>query len=293
MHNRIIIALALTALISACDAAPPTDSQAMAAAPAVNESAPQPESSQPSNAAAQALEGVLKKDMAYADLRRAVLDKGWLPLMDPQCKENVGGVAAICNELMELESCSSDGHCMMRFAENSSQNVLRVATYGDYRKWDAPGREADMTVQSWESSVLKSESAVSSKNGAATSCPSQKFEDFLKAFAQDEKLQAAFTKPLVEVAVLLDLDEEGYKPERMYVRSQDYKDFRLTHRPDGYHFVGGDGVVDSQPVPVEIASEAGNAYLVKVPYGTESVSYRFRSNAGCWYLAEDPEPPSP
>lgn len=62
------------------------------------------------------LRGFLKKDMAYADLRAAVLARGWKPVPIAECKKNVGGDTTICDHLPELESCSGDGYCISHFA---------------------------------------------------------------------------------------------------------------------------------------------------------------------------------
>lgn len=290
MYYGMIAALALVTLVGACDVAPLMDDKPAARAPARSASAQIKPTQESVAAVATSVEDLLKKGMAYADFRKTILARGWLPFYDPACKKNVGGVASICNELMELESCSSDGHCVMRFAHGPSRNTLRVSTYGDYTKWDTPAREAEMTVQSWDISTQDKQAFRAS---GAVACPAHEFDAFLKAFAQDKKIQKAFTRPLVKVAVLLDLGDEGYKNEETYISREDYEGFRLTHRSDGYHLVGDDGEVDPQPVKMEIKPETGGAFFVKVPYGTEGISYRFRSEDGCWYLAEDPEPSSP
>jgi hypothetical protein len=78
----------------------------------------------------QAVTKLLAEKMPYADLRRTVLSKGWLPLVDPDCKKNVGGVATICEEKPELEACSGDGYCRMNFEHMSGGQKLAVGTYG-------------------------------------------------------------------------------------------------------------------------------------------------------------------
>lgn len=281
MHKRIVAALALTALVSACDAAPSKDARATAAMPGTSEPA-----SPQIPVAAHALEGVLKKDMAYVNLRNAALAEGWLPLMDPLCKENVGGEAAICDQLAELESCSSDGRCLMRFAHGPDQSVLRVDTYGDYTKWSLSGESAALNVRGWEFSPAEG-------TAVAAQCPSQDFADFLVAFAGNDSVQKTFTLPLVKVMQYRDVGED-YETYPSYMSAADYSGFRIDHGADGFHIVDGTGKTDPQPTPLEIKPEADGSYYVSYRYGmSEGNSYRFQHQRGCWYLAEDPDAPSP
>lgn len=281
MHRKIIIALALIALVSACDAAPSTDTQIRAITPAGNRST-QPQAS----TAVRALEGVLKKDMAYADLRNAALAQGWLPLVDPLCKENVGGEAAICNQLAELESCSGDGRCLMRFAHGSDQSVLRVDAYGDYTKWSLSGESAVLNVRGWEFSPAEGAAAV-------IQCPSQNFSEFLNAFAGADSVQKTFTLPLVKVMQYRDVGED-YETYPTYMSAADYSGFRIDRGTDGFHIVDSTGKADPKPTPLEIKPEAEGSYYVSYRYGmSEGNSYRFQHQRDCWYLAEDPDAPSP
>lgn len=281
MHKRIAVALALAALVGACDAAPSNEVRAEIAMPETEEPA-----SLQAPAAAHALEGVLKKGMAYVDLRNAALAEGWLPLLDPSCKENVGGEAAICNQLAELESCSSDGRCLMRFAHGSDQGVLRVDAYGDYRKWSLSGESAALYVRGWEFSPAEGAAV-------AAQCPSQNFTDFLIAFAGDDSVQKAFTLPLVKVMQYRDVGED-YETYPSYMTAADYSGFRIDHGADGFHVVDNSGKADPKPTPLEIKPEADGSYYVSYRYGmSEGNSYRFRHQRGCWYLAEDPDAPSP
>ncbi len=281
MHRKIIVTLALTALVSACDAAPSTDIQTTAAIPAANEPArPQ------APVAAHAMEGVLMKDMAYVDLRKAALVEGWLPLVDPLCKENVGGEAAIGNQLAELESCSGDGRCLMRFAHGSDQSVLRVDAYGDYTKWSLSGESAVLNVRGWEFSPAEGAAV-------AAQCPSQNFADFLEVFAGDDSVQKTFTLPLVKVLQYRDVGEE-YETYPSYMRAADYSGFHGDHGADGFHIVDSTGKADPRPTPLEIKPEAEGSYYVSYRYGmSEGNSYRFHHQRGCWYLAEDPDASSP
>jgi hypothetical protein len=223
--------------------------------------------------AAEALEKKLTKEMPYADLRKIVLAEGWLPLVEPDCKENVGGEALICSQQPEVESCSGDGHCNMQFAHSASQTKLYVGTYADNTK-------------SWEfSSTVTDEKTVG--------CPSQNFEEFLKKFASDKTVQTAFTLPLVKVEELVDDNEKGFSERSVYFNKSDYDDFNLAYVKDGFHAVFH-GDVGPKPINVELKPEATDSYFVKFMYGvSEGNSYRFKNQGGCWQLAEDPEAPSP
>ena len=90
----------------------------------------------------------LSKDMAYADLRRQVAADGWRSVPDPQCKANVAGGVAICDQVTELESCSGDGYCVMHFARNSEK--MAVYTYGMIEDWMVPGEQSRLRVTEWE-----------------------------------------------------------------------------------------------------------------------------------------------
>jgi hypothetical protein len=281
MYRNIITALALTTLVSACDVAPSTDTQTRAAMPAANEPA-QPKAS----IAARTLEGVLKKDMAYVDLRNAALAEGWLPLVDPLCKENVGGEAAICDQLAELESCSGDGRCLMQFAHGPDQSMLKVDAYGDYSKWSLSGESAVLNVRGWEFSSAEAADVTAQ-------CPSQDFADFLNAFAGDDSVQKAFTLSLVKVMRYRDVGED-YETYPSYMSAADYSGFRIDRGADGFHIVDSTGKADPKPTPLEIKPEGEGSYYVSYRYGmSEGNSYRFQHRRGCWYLAEDPDAPSP
>lgn len=99
------------------------------------------------------LEEVLKKDMAYADLRTAVLAHGWKPVTTAECKANVGGDGAICDQLPELESCSGDGYCISHF-ENHAGERLDVTSYGMSVDWGIPGEDSRFNVVEWSFSKV-------------------------------------------------------------------------------------------------------------------------------------------
>ncbi len=113
---------------------------------------------------AATLDGFLKKGMAYGDFRRLILAKGWQPVVNPSCKANVAGegaddlcaknaqltVCKICDELPELDACSSDAHCLMRFRHPDVAGVLRVTGYGEMEYWGETGEDAGLQITDWE-----------------------------------------------------------------------------------------------------------------------------------------------
>lgn len=94
------------------------------------------------------LEAALKQDMAYADLRKVVLSKGWTPVATAECKKNVEGEASICDQLPELESCSGDGYCISHF-ESTSGERLDVTSYGMPEDWNVTGDDSRLNVIEW------------------------------------------------------------------------------------------------------------------------------------------------
>jgi hypothetical protein len=102
----------------------------------------------------------LKKGMAYANVREALLAQGWKPLPDPECRANVIGGdyetscarhpewCQICSELPELSACSNDPYCLMRFRQ--SNQILEIATYGDISDWKTRGKNPTVGVTHWE-----------------------------------------------------------------------------------------------------------------------------------------------
>lgn len=94
-------------------------------------------------------ESILKKDMSYADLRKQLLADNWQPIVDPECKQNVGGTALICEQITELESCSGDGYCKMNFQHKTNRTKLTVITYGDYQDWKVLGQKSKLRVINW------------------------------------------------------------------------------------------------------------------------------------------------
>ncbi len=283
MKQRSILLFAATAfLMSGCTAKAP---EASSETTSVVLEAPSKAAVEPS--ASELLGQKLKKEMAYADLRKIVLTDGWLPLKTESCKENVGGEATICTELPELDACSGDGHCILWFADGVAMTQLRVDAYGDSRHWNTPGREDEFNIKSWEFS-----STIAEVNKVA--CPSNDFDIFLKAFASDKAVQSAFSHPLIKVEDLIFGETGALDYAFSYVKKSDYKDFDLKYEKDGFHILDGNEKMDPMPSVIEIKSDDQNTRYVKYQYGmSEGNSYRFRKKEDCWYLTEDPDAPSP
>ncbi|MBP6749526.1 MAG: hypothetical protein KA144_07805 [Xanthomonadaceae bacterium] len=236
--------------------------------------------------AAPAFLSGLSQDMPYARLREAVIAAGWVPLRDPACWENVGGAAAVCGALPETESCSGDGACLLWFADPSDGRRLRVSAYGPYERWNVAGQESTFAVRSWD---LRPAAPV-----AASACPNEDFDAFLKRFAADATVRRTFTAPVVEVGELYTDDQGNDASRTVYVPADAYRDFDMVYRDGAFHHEDAKGAVDSAALPVKIESPSANVRVVRFDYGmSEGNSYRFETRGGCWTLTGDPEPPSP
>ncbi len=264
-HRSTFLFVATAFLISGCTAKTPESTQETT--PVALET---PQKTVKALSASELLGQKLKNGMAYEDLRKVVLTDGWLPLVTPECKENVGGEAKICDQQPEVEACSGDGHCNMFFAHDDGYSKLKVGTYGDLVKF-------------FEISTLP-------VDDISIACPSHDFEEFLKRFAKDKNIQAAFTRPLVKVTKYIDDEEKGYVESTIYFEKSDYRDFFLSYVNNNFFVVDSAGVLSPSPVFPEIKQESNDSYMVKLPDDPESSSYRFRKKNGCWHLAEDPEP---
>lgn len=120
--------------------------------------------SPPTSNPAADLDAVLKKGMAYGDFRKLILAKGWEPVVNPKCKANLVGegaddlcaknpqltVCKICDELPELDACSGDAHCLVRFRHPGATGVLEATGYGEVEYWSETGEDAGLQVTGWE-----------------------------------------------------------------------------------------------------------------------------------------------
>lgn len=182
MRKWIITGALVTGLLAGCNAAPTADSEQPGGGQAATEAAGSGAAADAHKAAASKAVGanrqsegkaatattvaaMLKNSSessgpAYAAFRKVALAEGWTPVNQPDCVMNVyGGEGApsdkpnICEALPELESCTSNGLCLMSFQHKSSGKSLNVTTYGDYTRWNTPGEEDALYVQGGEFGV--------------------------------------------------------------------------------------------------------------------------------------------
>lgn len=107
---------------------------------------------------------VARRGMAYADFRSAVIEQGWYPRPDEECRANVlGGNEATlcarnpdlasckaCDVLPELSSCSGDGYCLMRFQMDGGTQVLNATTMGMIEDATVSGESSRLRLTHWE-----------------------------------------------------------------------------------------------------------------------------------------------
>jgi hypothetical protein len=272
---------------------PPQPAPAQAAQPAPPPASATPAAASPSAAPEERLEPALRKllatkELPYATLRKALLDGAWLPLRDPMCWDNIGGQAEVCYTLPEVHSCSGDGYCVMHFAERERGLNIRVKTYGDYRRWGRAGEESALLIDSASVSAVPAPAA-----DKAPACPARDFDAFLKAFASDAAVKARYTAPLVRVAEIGG-GEDGDDTVPVLVAGESYKDFNVEYAGNAFHYVDAEGKRDGSALEMKIEEVAKGVRDVSYQYGmSEGNSYRFEDAGDCWYLKEDPQPPSP
>ncbi len=115
----------------------------------------------------------------------------------------------------------------------------------------------------------------------------------LKAFASDDRVERAFTAPVVSVAEVEDRGDAGYFSRKVYIAGSAYRDFNVLYSRDAFHFANAAGKADADPLALEIVSPSPDIREVHYRYGSsEGNSYRFQVRDGCWYLTEDPEAPA-
>ncbi|TZF81674.1 hypothetical protein [Cognatilysobacter lacus] len=276
MLRRVALCLSLLT-ISACNGAEQGGAASRAAkSSAANAGAPhQP---QPAHEAKPA--GDTYANMPYAKARGALLAAGWLPLRTPECRTNVGGDAPVCNALPETDSCSGDGHCLMRFAKPGGAQRLTLHAFGDASKWNGP--DADFMVLSSETRALPS--------AAPAACPGKDFKAFLHAYATSASVRSAFTAPVVKAAELHS-DEQGDRVEPVAYASSDYNGFNLAYDGRAFHHIDAEGHTDSAPLPVQTTDAADGGTTVRYAYGSsEGRAYRFERSGDCWRLVEQLPP---
>jgi len=277
-------------LVAGCKPAAQAGDDAVPAAAGTSATAPAAvvaaEASAATAAAAQpAVDAGFKEGMPYATLRKQLIDAGWLPLRDPECWKNAGPGSTVCGELPEVESCSGDGYCNMYFASADAGKRIEINTYGPYERWNVPGEESALAVKSWQVSPIDVQ--------AAPACPSQDFDAFLKAFASNDQTERAFTAPVVKVAELGG-GEDGTDTVMVYETGRSYDGFNVAYSDNAFHFVDSEGAKDKASLKLDVQPQGDDVRRVSYQYGmSEGNSYTFRHTDGCWFLTQDPEPPSP
>jgi hypothetical protein len=102
-------------------------------------------------------QGTQQSGPSYTSVRAAALAEGWQPAAtsDSDCAgEGVIGYVGpndearnFCEVLPEIENCTSNGLCLMRFRQPASGRILEITTYGDYSAWGGPDQDAALYVQ--------------------------------------------------------------------------------------------------------------------------------------------------
>ncbi|WP_460832779.1 hypothetical protein [Lysobacter humi (ex Lee et al. 2017)] len=216
----------------------------------------------------------------YARVRESLLADGWRPLRTPACRGNVGGEAPVCDALPETDSCSGDGHCLMRFAHPATGRTLVLRTYGDIDRWN--GADAAAVL-------VKSSDATAVATPPADACPAAGFDAFLQHFAAMPASRGAFSAPLV-LASELHSDEGGDRLVPVAYAGSDYPRFSLSHDARGFHHVDPAGRIDPAPLRVDVREDAAGA-VVRYAYGSaEGRAFRFERAGDCWRLAEELPP---
>lgn len=283
MRTAFLLAAVLATALAGCDdtmQAGGEDRSSGATAPEAAAAAGQPSE----GAAVTALTAQLSPQMQYAQLRRQALAADWLPIEDPDCAQNVGGEARVCRLLPETEACSSDGRCVLWLGHAPSSSRLRVDTYGDATRWSGSGDSTDVAVRAWNFSDAP-------PAAPATACPAPGFDDFLAAYAGDDAVRQAFTRPLVSVIRYRQLGEDSDTYPALVAAAQ-YDGFRLRHADDGYHVAAADGGVDPATTAVERSEVSPGTFRVSYRYGmSEGRAYLFQRQGDCWVLAGEPDPP--
>ena len=150
-----VVAFALIALLTACgnvDAPVAPSTAATVDAPLSSE------------ANVEAVVADLHAGMGYADFRERVLAHGWTPRASATCRADmVGDDAAavcardpqliacrICDALPELQSCSGDARCLVRFGHAGSAQDLEARAYGEVDAWRDAGDDAGLQITAWD-----------------------------------------------------------------------------------------------------------------------------------------------
>jgi hypothetical protein len=159
--KTFLAALVVLSLLAACQFAAQEDGQAKNSQPSAAGGKSDDQSPADHLSSYLPVRPEWKKGMAYADFRRAALETGWSPVVDPQCNANVIGEnfadlcsahpglddCHVCAEIPELGACSGDGYCGMTFTRHA-QN-LEVTTYGMTDDRKIRGSSSRLQVVGW------------------------------------------------------------------------------------------------------------------------------------------------
>ncbi len=107
------------------------------------------------------LDALLRDKPSYADVRQSLISAGWVPVADPDSKENVIGSdwKEICaadpkrcevfDKLPELTSASADGQALMRFRDPDSGQVIAVHAMGMLSDYAIAGPDSRLSYMGW------------------------------------------------------------------------------------------------------------------------------------------------
>jgi hypothetical protein len=206
-------------------------------------------------------------------------------VVEPNCKQNVGGAAAVCSERPEVSACSGDGYCVMLFQHRFKDVAVKIGTYGTQIRYAEFTRSKSHSVEA-----------------SAATCPSQNFTEFLATFANDKTIRNQFTLPQIRVVNLIE-DDKGLRDQEVLVSKEDYKGFDLAHKNGAFYYTDSLGSLYAKLTVSYESERARNRlnivkqrddYFVSTRINmSEGNSWLFKRNGDCWSLAEDPEPPSP
>jgi hypothetical protein len=225
------------------------------------------------------------KGMSYGELRKFALSNGWEPIVDPDCKTNVGGPATICETQPETSACSGQGHCIFQLQHRFKDVAVKIITY------NGRIRSADFRRKRSEAQV----------GDTSARCPSQNFTRFLAAYSSDQAIRDQFTLPEIQVEQLFNSDR-GLDTKTVAIPREQYKDYTLAYRNGVFYNMFNDGSGIRLTVSTETKPKSGRLniikqgedYFVKSLIGvSEGNSWLFKRTNGCWSLAADPEAPSP
>jgi len=162
MRASLLLIFTVGLLTAACDSpSSPPDAWVVTQSSSASSGTRMDATSMPSALTSRtAFENAIREGMGYADFRSRILDLGWQPLPDAQCKQNIVGDPAkckgnsdlalcrACDEIPELGSYSGDGHSLSRFRHPNGQQVS-VSALGELKYWKMPGDDPGLAITGW------------------------------------------------------------------------------------------------------------------------------------------------